>query len=168
MEKVTIKDAQKITSPNPFALVTTVRPDGKYNVMALSWWTYVSNNPATVAICTSDRGYTGELIKKNGEFTLSMPGASIADKAFLCGTCSGRDKDKAVEFGIEFEDSETVSAPRVRNSALALECKLKETVPVGDHTMYIAEVTAVYADRDRRPVFAANGYSKLREFEAKE
>ena len=166
MEKVTINDAQKITSPNPFALVTTVRPDGGSNVMALSWWTYVSNHPATVAICTSDRGYTGGLIRENGEFTLSMPDASVSEAAFLCGTCSGRDRDKAKEFGIEFEDSETVGAPRVKNSALALECKLINTVPLGDHTMYIAEVTAVFADRERRPVFAAEGYRKLRAFGA--
>ena len=73
--------------------------------------------------------------------------------------------NKAAEFGIGFEDSETVGAPRVRDSALALECKLTGTVPVGDHTMYIAEVTAVFADREKRPVFAAEGYRKLRAFE---
>ena len=168
MEKVTINEAQKITSPNPFALVTTKNTDGKVNVMALSWWTYASNHPATVAICTSDRGFTGGVIKETGEFTLSMPGESLREQAFKCGTCSGRDIDKAAEFGIGFEDSETVGAPRVRDSALALECKLTGTVPVGDHTMYIAEVTAVFADREKRPVFAAEGYRKLRAFEATE
>ncbi|MBR3422936.1 MAG: flavin reductase family protein [Clostridia bacterium] len=168
MEKVTINDAQKITSPNPFTLVATRGNDGKVNVMALSWWTYVSNHPATVVICTSDRGYTGGVIKETGEFTLSMPDESLREQAFLCGTCSGRDRDKAAEFGIEFEDSETVSVPRVKGSALALECRLKDSVTLGDHTMYIAEVTAVFADRERNPVFAAEGYRKLRAFEAKE
>ena len=165
MEKVTINDAQKITSPNPFALVSTKGEDGKVNVMALSWWTYVSNHPATVVICTSDRGYTGGVIKRTREFTLSMPDESLREQAFLCGTCSGRDRDKAVEFGIEFEESETVKVPRVKGSALALECRLKDTVPLGDHTMYIAEVTAVWADKEKRPVFAAEGYRNLRAFE---
>ena len=168
MDRVTISDAQKITSPNPFVLVTTARPDGKTNVMALSWWTYVSNHPATVCICTSNRGCTGGLIKETGEFCLSCPDESMKESAFLCGTCSGRDRDKAAEFGIELEESETVRVPRVKNAALALECRLKDTVSLGDHTMYIAEVTAVFADRDRRPVFAAEGYRKLRAFDARE
>ena len=166
MEKVTISDAQKITSPNPFALVTTKSADGRVNVMALSWWTYVSNRPATVAICTSDRGYTGNVIRSTGEFTLSMPDETLKEAAFLCGTCSGRDRDKAAEFGIELEESETVGAPHVKSSALVLECKLKDTVGVGDHTMYIAEVSAVFADRERRPVFAAGGYRSLSRFDA--
>ncbi|MBQ7475442.1 MAG: flavin reductase family protein [Clostridia bacterium] len=161
MEHVTIKDAERMTSPNPFALVATRKEDGTANVMALSWWTYVSNSPATVAICTSDRGLTGSLIKKNGEFTLSMPDESIKEAAFLCGTRSGRDCDKAAEFGIELEDGETVGAPHVRMSALVLECRLVNAVAVGDHTMYIAEVTSVLADASRRPVFAAEGYKRL-------
>ena len=161
MEHVTISDAQKITSPNPFTLVTVKKEDGTTNVMALSWWTYVSNHPATVCVCTSDRGLTGTLIRETGEFCLSMPDESIKDAAFSCGTCSGRDRDKAAEFGIEFEDGETVSVPHVKNSALVLECKLTNTVSAGDHTMYIAEVTGILADRDRRPVFAADGYRRL-------
>ncbi len=161
MEKVTISDAQKITSPNPFALVTTRGSDGSVNIMALSWWTYVSNHPATVCICTSNRGYTGGRIRETGEFCLCMPDESIREAAFLCGTCSGRDRDKASAFGLELEDSETVKAPRIQCSALVLECKLKEDVEAGDHTMYIAEVTSVLADRDRRPVFAVNGYRRL-------
>ncbi len=161
MEKITISDAQKTTSPNPFALVTTLKADGTANVMALSWWTYVSNHPATVCVCTSDRGLTGGLIRENGEFCLSFPDESMKDAAFSCGTCSGRDRDKAAEFGIELEGSETVKAPHVKGSALVMECRLKDTVGVGDHTMYIAEVTGVFADRSRRPVFAADGYRRL-------
>ena len=161
MEHVTISDAQKITSPNPFTLVTALKEDGSPNVMALSWWTYVSNHPATVCVCTSNRGLTGSLIRRQGEFCLSMPDESLKEAAFLCGTCSGRDRDKAAEFGIGLEDGETVAVPHVKNSALVLECKLTDTVSVGDHTLYIAEVTGIMADRDRRPVFAAEGYRRL-------
>ncbi len=63
---VNIGAVQKLTSPNPFALVSVSKPDGTTNLMALSWWTYVSNHPATIAVCLSKKGYTGELIRKTG------------------------------------------------------------------------------------------------------
>jgi len=163
MEMITISDAQKITSPNPFALIAAKKPDGTTNLMALSWWSYLSNNPATIGVCTSNRKYTGELIKANGEFCLCIPDVSIKESAFRCGTCTGRDNDKAEMFGIELEDAETVDVKRVKKSALVLECKLKNAVDVGDHTLYIAEVSACRANRELTPVFAMDGYKRLSE-----
>lgn len=163
MEMITISDAQKITSPNPFVLIAAKKPDGTTNLMALSWWSYLSNHPATIGVCTSNRGYTGELIKEAGEFCLCVPDVSVKDSAIRCGTCSGRENNKAEMFGIELEDAETVDAKIVRKSALVLECKLKNTVDVGDHTLYIAEVSSCRADRAFTPVFAVDGYKRLSE-----
>lgn len=163
MEMISISEAQKITSPNPFALIAAQKPDGTTNLMALSWWTYLSNHPATVGICTSNRGYTGGLIREKGEFCLCIPDVSIKERAIRCGTCSGRESNKAEMFEIELEDAETVAVKIVKKSALVLECKLKNTVEVGDHTMYIAEVSACRTDRAMQPVFAVDGYKRLSE-----
>lgn len=163
MTTITISNAQQITSPNPFALIATKKPNGETNLMALSWWSYLSNRPATIGVCTSNRGYTGELIKSTGEFCLCIPDVSIKDSAIRCGTCSGRDNNKAAMFGIELDDAETVNTKIVKKSALVLECKLKNAVDVGDHTMYIAEVSACRADSEFRPVFAVDGYKRLSE-----
>ena len=38
MELISIGAAQKLTSPNPFGLVTARKPDGSTNVMALPRW----------------------------------------------------------------------------------------------------------------------------------
>ena len=77
------------------------KPDGTANLMALSWWTYVSNHPATTAVCLSNKGYSAELIRSNKEFGLNIVDESLKEAAFACGTCSGRTENKPETFGIE-------------------------------------------------------------------
>ena len=67
---ISIGKIQKALSPNPFVLVTSTREDGVTNAMALSWWCYASNNPPTLLICTSNKGYTGECIRRTKQFAL--------------------------------------------------------------------------------------------------
>ncbi|MEA4893832.1 MAG: flavin reductase family protein [Oscillospiraceae bacterium] len=161
MEKITIGQAQKLTSPNPFCLVTVQKPDGGTNVMALSWWTYVSNNPATVLICTSNKGYTGELIKNSGEFGLSFPGKAMVAEAMKAGKSSGRNKDKAAELGIKFIDVEGYDIRLVSGCRLGLACRLVDSHPVGDHTIYIGEVVRSLGDERIGALYAFGGYAEL-------
>lgn len=77
LKEITIGTAQKLTSPNPFALLTAGRPDGGVNVMAVSWWTYASNHPPVLAVCLSKKGYSGGCIQREGTFTLSVVGEAL-------------------------------------------------------------------------------------------
>ena len=90
-QELTIGAAQKLTSPNPFALLTVRKPDGNDNVMAVSWWTYTSNHPASLAICLSKKGYSGQCIQAEGRFAVNIVAEALHEAAFYCGTCSGRD-----------------------------------------------------------------------------
>ena len=159
---VEIGKFQKASSPNPFALVTSRKEDGSTNIMALSWWTYAANKPVpTIVIFVSSRGFTGELIKKTGEFGLCLPDESIAQAALKCGTCSGRDTDKANEFGIELQEAETIGAKLVAKSQAVLECKVAKTMLVQDHIMFLAEVQATHINPQYTHISAMEGYGKL-------
>ena len=73
MTDINIGQAQRLTAPCPFALLSVLRDDGSTNLMAVSWWSYLSNHPPTLGACLSKKGLSGELIRKNGEFALSKP-----------------------------------------------------------------------------------------------
>ena len=161
MEKITIGQAQKMTSPNPFALLTVQKPDGKTTVMAISWWNYASNHPATVVACLSSKGYSGQCIRESGHFGLSVVGAQLKDAALRAGTCSGRDMDKAAELGIPLEKQEGFSQEMVSGSRMWLSCKLKDTLTVGDHVLYVGEVEAALGDPAVEGLFAWEGYGRL-------
>lgn len=157
----TISQIQKAVAPNPFCLITTRKPDGATNAMALSWWTFVSNRPATIAVCLSQKGYSGELIAKNSEFALNIVGEALKDSAFRCGTCSGRSVDKIAEFGIELAEPSVINTKLVAGSRVSLECRLIQTVPVQDHTMYIAEVVETHLNEGIKQLYAFDGYGRL-------
>ena len=129
--------------------------------MALSWWTYVSNKPATIAIFVSQRSYTRELIERSGEFGLCAVDESLADEAFDCGTVSGRDVNKAVEFGIDLFSPMKISTQLVKAHKFALECVVTQSMPVKDHMLFIAEVKQIHLNPQARLLFSWDGYSRL-------
>ena len=162
MEEISIGTAQKLTSPNPFGLVSSTKPDGSTNLMAISWWTYASNHPATIIICLSNKGFSGECIKASKEFGLSIVNESLAAAAFQCGTCSGRDRDKASEFGIELIPGKRINASLVADSRVAFECQVETFYPVGDHTIFVGTVQHIFADENKKALYAVNGYGALK------
>ena len=158
MKELTLKQAQVMTSPNPFALILSSKPVGGTNLMAASWWTYVSNNPPMIAVSLSKKGYTGECIAASGTFALCVPDSSLAEAAFYCGTASGRTVDKAAGSGIALTEMQEGFPPVVENSQLVLLCRLEQAVPAGDHTLHIASVEAVYGDESRQGLKSYEGY----------
>ena len=164
MESITLKEAQKFSSPNPFALVSAADADGRSNLMALSWWMYCSNNPPTVAVCLSKRGYSGKLIAESGEFALCLPDETLQEAAFRCGTCSGRDTDKAEAFGIELQDADVIRAKLVSHSKVALECRVTQALEAGDHHLFVAEVVKAHGTPSAKHLMAENGYAVLKAY----
>ncbi len=162
MEEISIGIAQKLTSPNPFGLVSSTKPDGSTNLMAISWWTYASNHPATILICLSNKGYTGECIRTSKEFGLSIVSESLAAAAFQCGTCSGRDRDKALEFGIELVPGKSINAKLVADSRITFECQVEAHYPASDHTIFVGTVQHIFADQNKKALYAVNGYGALK------
>lgn len=89
MEQLTIGQAQKMTSPAPFALLSSVDETGRTNLMAVSWWTYLSNHPVKIGACLSNKGFSGGNIRAAGEFALNLVDETMKQKALECGRCSG-------------------------------------------------------------------------------
>jgi len=156
-----IGNIQKATSPNPFALISTKKPDKTTNLMAISWWMFVSNHPAQVAVCTSKKGYTGEIITETGEFGLNIVDDSLKDEAFLCGTCSGRTENKAEKFNIELIEAKEISAKLIKAHKVAMECKLVDILELSDHIIYVGEVVDAHTNIDRKQLFSVDGYKSL-------
>ena len=161
MTDITPSQAQKMTAPAPFGLVSTVKDDGTDNLMAVSWWCFLTNHPHTLGVCLSKKGLSGSLIVKNGEFGLSLPGAELKEKALMCGTCSGRTEDKPSKFGIELEKASVIGAKLVSGSRVAFECRLVNSFDVGDHVMYVGEIAAAHGDDTVKQLYAFDGYGRL-------
>ena len=161
MTDLTPAEAQRLVSPAPFALLTSLRDDGKTNVMAVSWWCPLSSRPPMLGVCLSQKGLSGSLIEKRGEFALNLVGAALKDSALRCGCCSGRSTDKAAAYGIPLEDGSQIGAQIVSGSRAVFECRLEGSAPAGDHTFYIARIVAAHGDAGVDQLFAFDGYKRL-------
>lgn len=161
MKELTISQAQRLSAPCPFALLGTKDAQGRENLMAVSWWSYLSNHPPMLGVCLSDKGYSGGVIRQQGEFSLCLVGESLRAAALECGRCSGRTVDKIRSLGIETLPASSVRAPLVRDSRVCFECRLVSTLQAGDHTFYAAEIIAVQGDDTRPQLFAFDGYGRL-------
>ncbi|MBR4548310.1 MAG: flavin reductase family protein [Oscillospiraceae bacterium] len=161
MNSIPIGQAQRLTAPAPFALLSVRKEDGSDNLMAVSWWTYLSNHPPMLGVCLSKKGLSGSLIERSGFFTLSVVGEALADAALACGRCSGREHDKAAEFGVPLESASAVPASLVSGSRAAFECRLVGQTEAGDHVFYLAEILACRGDAAVKQLFAWDGYSRL-------
>ncbi len=162
MEKITLPKASQLTSPNPLTLVCTQKPDGSTNLAAVSWWTYLSYNPAMIAFAMAKTSYSGEMTRENGKVIVAVPGAEISDAVLGCGSTTGRNTDKVDRFGIELADVEGSPIKIPVHSRVAIVCDLKEYHEVGDHYLYICDVEQVYGNDSEEALFAWRGYAELR------
>ena len=85
---------------------------------------------------------------KRNAFTVSIPPEKYVDEADYFGLASGKNADKFEVSGLTPVKSELVDAPYVNEFPVVLECKLKETVNLGSHTMFIGEVLDLKADEE--------------------
>ena len=162
MKKINLPQASGLTSPNPVTLVCTQKPDGSTNLATVSWWTYLSFNPCMIGYAMAKTSYSGEMVRANKQVVLTVPGEKIADAVVGCGSTTGRNTDKINNFHIEMQKLPSSNIEIPVHSRVAIQCKLKEFVEVGDHYLYICDVEEVYGNEDEKALFAWNGYSEIR------
>lgn len=161
MNKISLPQAARLTSPNPVTVVCTQKPDGSTNLATVSWWTYLSFNPNMIAYAMAKTSYSGEMVRSNKKVILTVPGTEIAEAVMGCGSTTGRDTDKAEKFGIELAEIDGSGIKIPVHSRVAIQCSLKERHEVGDHYLYICNVERVYGNEDEEALFAWNGYGKV-------
>ena len=68
---------------------------------------------------------------------------AMARATDFCGVRSGREMDKLAATGLTVEPAKEIAAPVIAQSPLALECRVKQIIPLGSHDMFLAEIVAV-------------------------
>lgn len=132
-------------SPVPAVLVTC--SDGERDdVVTVAWTGIVCTHPPMTYISLRPQRYSYEIIKRTGEFVINLPPSTLVKELDLCGMKSGRDLDKIAACGLTTVPGNQVKAPVLKEAPLALECKVKQEIPLGSHEMFLAEIVSVDAD----------------------
>lgn len=132
-----------ILSPVPAALITTQGHEGRPNIITVSWVGTVCSEPPMLSISVRPERHSHKLLKETGEFVVNIPDRKIVRETDLCGVISGKDRDKFHETGFTAGRSSTVKPPIIMECPISIECKVSQTIELGSHTMFIANITAL-------------------------
>ncbi|MFN2458590.1 MAG: flavin reductase family protein [Chitinophagaceae bacterium] len=139
-------------------LITSNGPYGK-NIMAAEWTYKISSQPYLIMICIDYEDATYANIKASGEFGVNIAAIDQNVVASISGNHSGKEVDKIKvleELGVEFYKADTIGSLMVKNAAMNAECKLKQTIEIGDHCLLIGEVQNISAN-EKEPLAYYNG-----------
>ena len=162
MKSISINDALKYSSPHPVSLISAVTPGGITNLTPVAWWTYLESEPAMIGFSIGKENYAWELVTKNSKAVLSLPGEAISKEVLQCGGVSGRNVNKAEEFGIELVDA-PIKYPV--HSRLVFMCTVVNMVDVGDCRFFICKAGEILFNENERHLYAAPGASGLVTFQ---
>ena len=132
--------------PLPAALISCGKDEEEYNMLTVAWVGTICTNPAMCYISVRPERHSYSIIEKNKAFVINLTTTGMVKNADRCGTYSGKNVDKFKKDSIETVEAEHVSAPILKDSPVALECKVTDIVPLGSHDMFIADVVAVNVD----------------------
>lgn len=134
--------------PLPVVMITSADKSGKPNICTVAWTGTVCTDPPMLSISLRKERYSHSLISASREFVVNVPSVKEIRLTDYCGVVSGRDVDKFEKTGLTPAPSSAVKTPLILECPVNLECKVKKTLELGSHTMFVALVVAVQVNAD--------------------
>lgn len=133
-------------SPVPVVLVSCADASGRPNIITIAWTGTICSEPPMLSISVRPERYSHRLIRESREFVVNVPSVREAKAVDYCGVVSGRDVDKFKQTGLTAGPASKVGAPILVECPVNIECRVRQEIELGSHTMFIAQIVAVQAD----------------------
>jgi flavin reductase (DIM6/NTAB) family NADH-FMN oxidoreductase RutF len=144
--------------PRPIAFASTIDKDGKVNLSPYSFFNVFSANPP-VMIFSPARRVRNNTIKhtlinarQTKEVVINVVNYDIVQQMSLSSTEYGAGVNEFVKSGLTPIASQKITPPRVAESPVQFECKVKEIVALGQEggagNLIICEVVMVHVNDD--------------------
>ena len=131
--------------PLPAVLVSCGDSLSNNNLITISWTGTINTDPPMVYISVRPSRYSFDIITETKEFVINLTTRNMAFATDWCGVKSGKDFNKFKEMKLTPIAAEFVKCPMVAESPINIECIVKQIIPLGSHSMFIAEVVRVHA-----------------------
>ena len=121
--------------------------------MTVNSFTSISLEPPMISVTLKKLTHTHELAEKSGEFSLTILSSNQAD---LSDRFAGKMPDITDRFdGLE-TDKLDIDAPLLKGGLAYLNCRVVNSIPVGENTLFIAEVIAAQGEGEGDPLVYHN------------
>ncbi|MCK6539735.1 MAG: flavin reductase family protein [Anaerolineales bacterium] len=133
--------------------VITAAHEGQRYGMTVNSFTSISLEPPLISVTLKRLTHTHELVERSGEFALTVLSAEQKD-------LSDRFAGKIPEITDRFEGVETetllINAPLIKGGTAYFNCRVANAFPVGENTLFIAEVIAARGEGEGDPLVYHN------------
>jgi flavin reductase (DIM6/NTAB) family NADH-FMN oxidoreductase RutF len=129
------------------------RHEARRNLMTLNWLTQVAFEPKLLAVSVEHEAFTHELITAGRVFTVNT--VDREDRAIVRKFTKPVEVDVAASTlnGFPYHDGPVTAAPILDAAAAFVECEVRQTLDVGDHTLFVGEiVNAAFQKAEDTPV----------------
>lgn len=141
--------------------VLTAADGGKLNGCIINTLSQVTSSPVCVSVTVNKANLTCEMVKKSGKFNVSVLDVTAGFSVFKhFGFASGRDTDKFS--GIEYKLAENGIPYIPEHTCAYISGKVTETIDLGTHIMFIAEVTAAHTLSSDAPITYAYYHANVK------
>ncbi len=141
------QDARKVLRKLEYGVyIVTMGRGQSGNALTASWLTQVSSEPLMIALAVKSSHQSAQLIADAGNFAVNLiaEGQEEFAKTFYGPAESGYRKLD----GATVTDSPASNSPVLSGAVGYLDCKVVNKLDVGNHVLFIAEVTAASFDSD--------------------
>lgn len=155
-KKSSIKEDSKINKiswkagnmlyPLPAVMVSLTDKEGNSNIITLAWAGTICTNPPMLSVSIRPERYSYNIIKETGEFVVNLTTKELAYATDYCGVKSGKDVDKFGKMRLTKLASEKIKAVAIAESPVNIECKVRQIMELGSHSLFIADVVNVRVD----------------------
>ena len=145
VDKISWK-AGNMLYPLPAVMVSLTDKTGNSNIITLAWAGTICTNPPMLSVSIRPERYSYDIIKETGEFVVNLTTKELTYATDYCGVKSGRDVDKFKEMKLTKLASEKIKAVAIAESPVNIECKVREIMELGSHSLFIADVVNVRVD----------------------
>ena len=133
--------------------IVTAAHNGQRYGMTVNSFTSISLDPPLISVALRRLTPTHALVEQSGEFAVTILSAAQGD-------LSDRFAGKITGITDRFEGVETerllLEAPLIKGGVAYFNCRVTQSIPVGENTLFIAEVIAAKVESEGVPLVYHN------------
>ncbi|MEW6284679.1 MAG: flavin reductase family protein [Chloroflexota bacterium] len=133
--------------------IVTAAHGGQRYGMTVNSFTSISLDPPLISVALRRLTHTYTLVEQSGEFAVTILSANQDN---LSERFAGKIADIADRFaGVETERL-LLEAPLIKGGVAYFNCRVVQSIPVGENTLFIAEVIAAKGEGEGEPLVYHN------------
>jgi flavin reductase (DIM6/NTAB) family NADH-FMN oxidoreductase RutF len=121
--------------------------------MTVNSFTSISLEPALISVALKRLTHTHELVEKSGEFSITILASHQKE---LSARFAGKLPNVQDRFEGVATETLLIPAPLIREGMACFNCRVMQAIPVGENTLFVAEVIAARGEGDGDPLVYHN------------